>query len=76
MVSTIEGGCRDYSLKMKEAVPVLSLMGVMSPLLRRVGCSLKWGDLLLEESLQSSLDVLGEQRWPLLLKCRAVLLLC
>lgn len=51
MVSAVEGGCRDYSLKMKEAVPVLLLMGTMSPLLRRVGGSLKWGELLPEESL-------------------------
>lgn len=51
VVSAVEGGCRDYSLKMKEAVPVLLLMGTMSPLLRRVGGSLKWGELLPEESL-------------------------
>lgn len=36
VVSAVEGGCRDYSLKTKEAVPVVLLMGTMSLLLRRV----------------------------------------
>lgn len=49
MESEVEGGCRDYSLKTKEAVPVL--MGMMSPRLRRAGSSLKWDDLLPKESL-------------------------
>lgn len=51
VVSAVEGCCRDYSLKTKEAIPVLSLMGMMSLLLRRSGSSLKWGDQLPEESL-------------------------
>lgn len=50
-MSTVEGGCRDCSMKTKDGVPVLSFMGTMSPLLGRAVSSLKWGDLLPKQSL-------------------------
>lgn len=48
--SVAEGGWRCVRLKMEEVVVVFLLLGTVS-LLLSAGSSLKWGDVLSEESL-------------------------